>query len=59
MKTVRVMATAALIVGGVVLAIGGAVTASGVGQIRGANLAPTETAETVKENVEYVREQMK
>jgi membrane protein len=50
---------AALIVGAVVLAIGGALTAMGLGQIREANLAPTETAETVKENVEYVKEQMK
>jgi hypothetical protein len=50
---------AALIVGAVVVVIGGVMTAAGVGQIREANLAPTETAETVRENVEYVKEQIK
>jgi len=49
----------ALIVGAVVLAIGGAITAMGVNRIKETELAPTETAETVKENVEFVKEQMK
>ena len=50
---------AALIVGAVVVAAGGALTAMGIGQIRQANPAPTETAESIKENVEYVKEQVK
>jgi hypothetical protein len=49
----------ALIVAVVVLAIGGAVTAMGVKRIQETDLAPTETAETVKENIEYVKEQVK
>ena len=49
----------ALIVGAVVLAIGGAITAMGVNRIRETDLAPKETAETVRENVEFVKEQMK
>lgn len=49
----------ALIVGVVVLAIGGVITAGGVNRIRETDLAPTETAETVRENVEFVKEQMK
>ena len=50
---------AALIVGVVVLAIGGVVTAMGVERIRETDLAPKQTAETVKDNVEFVKEQMK
>lgn len=49
----------ALIVGLVALAIGGAITAMGVSRIRETDLAPKETAETVRENVEFVKEQMK
>jgi hypothetical protein len=49
----------ALIVGLVALAIGGAITAMGVSRIRETDLAPTETAETVRENVVFVMEQMK
>lgn len=49
----------ALIVGVVVLAIGGALTAFGANRVREADLAPKQTAETVKENVEFVKEQMK
>jgi hypothetical protein len=47
------------IVGLVVLVIGGIVTSMGVNQIREANPAPTQTAETVKENVDYLKEQVK
>ena len=50
---------AAGIVAVVVLIIGGAITAMGVNQIKETNLAPTETAETVKENVEFVKEHIK
>ena len=49
----------ALVVALVVLAIGGAITAMGVNRIRETDLAPKETAETVRENVEYVKEQIK
>ncbi|MBW3612583.1 MAG: phage holin family protein [Chloroflexi bacterium] len=49
----------ALIVAVVVLAIGGVVTAMGVKRIQETELAPKETAETVRENVEYVKEQIK
>ncbi|HVM24484.1 MAG TPA: phage holin family protein [Candidatus Limnocylindrales bacterium] len=49
----------ALIVALVVLAIGGAITAMGVKRIQETELAPKETAETVKENIEYVKEQVK
>lgn len=49
----------AVIVAVVVLAIGGVVTAMGVNRIRETDLAPTETVETVRENVEYVKEQVK
>jgi uncharacterized membrane protein YqjE len=47
------------LVGLVVLVIGGIVTSMGVKQIRDANPAPTETVETVKENVDYLKEQVK
>lgn len=50
---------AALLVAVVVLVIGGALTAFGVGRIRETDLAPHQTAETVKDNVEFVKEQMK
>lgn len=49
----------ALIVALVVLVIGGALTAMGVNRIRETELAPKETAETVRDNVEFVKEQMK
>ena len=35
------------------------VTSIGVKQIQSTNMAPTQTAETVRENVEFVKEQMK
>ena len=50
---------AALIVGGIVLAIGAVITSMGVKQVQSTDLAPKQTAETVKENVEFVRESMK
>lgn len=50
---------AALIVAVVVLAIGAVLTMMGVNRIRETNLAPTETAETVKENVDYLKERVK
>ena len=49
----------ALIVAVVVLAVGGAVAYMGVNRIRETNLAPTETVESVKENIEYAKEQVK
>jgi len=42
-----------------VLVIGGAVTSIGVKQMQSTDMAPKQTAETVRENVEFVREQMK
>ena len=50
---------AALIVAVVVMAIGGVVTSMGVKQMQRTELAPKQTAETVRENVEFVKEQMK
>jgi xanthine/uracil permease len=49
---------AALIVGAVVLVIGGLITSMGVSRMRAVELAPKQTAETVRENVEFVKEQM-
>lgn len=50
---------AALIVGAIALVIGGVVTSVGVKQVQTTNVAPTQTAETVSENVEFVKETMK
>jgi membrane protein len=50
---------AALVVAVVVLAIGAVVTSIGVKQVQSTNVAPTQTAETVRENVEFVKETMK
>jgi hypothetical protein len=50
---------AALIVGGIALIIGAVVTSTGVKQVQATNMAPTQTAETVRENVEFVKETMK
>ena len=50
---------AALIVGGVALLVGALVTMMGVQQIRSTELAPKQTAETVRANVEFVKEQVK
>jgi hypothetical protein len=49
----------ALIVAGAALVIGAVVTSVGVKQIQSSELAPTQAAETVRENVEFVKEQMK
>ena len=49
---------AAFLVGVVVLLIGVGLTSSGVARIRAVELAPKQTAETVRENVEFVKEQM-
>lgn len=49
---------AALVVGLVVLVVGALITWSGAGQIRTARLAPTQTAETVRENADFVKEQL-
>ena len=50
---------AALIVGAIVLVIGGVLASTGVKQVQTTNMAPTQTAETVKENVDFVKETMK
>jgi hypothetical protein len=50
---------AALIVGALVVAIGGAIVATGLNRMKETSLAPKQTAETVRENVEFVKEQMK
>jgi xanthine/uracil permease len=50
---------AALIVAIVVMVIGGVITSMGVKQMQSTELAPKQTAETVRENVEFVKEQMK
>ena len=50
---------AALVVGGITLTVGAVVTSMGVKQVQSTDMAPKQTAETVKENVEFVRESMK
>jgi xanthine/uracil permease len=50
---------AALIVGAVALIIGAVITSIGVKQVQATNIAPTQTAETVRENVEFVKETMR
>ena len=50
---------AALIVGAGALIVGAVVTSMGVKQIQSTDMAPTQTAETVRENVEFVKEQIK
>ena len=50
---------AALLVGAVALLLGGIVTSMGVQQIKSTELAPQQTADTVRENVEFVKEQVK
>jgi xanthine/uracil permease len=50
---------AALIVAVVVLAIGAALVSVGMNRMKGTDLAPKQTVETVRENVEFVKEQMK
>jgi putative superfamily III holin-X len=50
---------AALIVGIVVVAVGAVVAYLGVEQVRTTQIAPRQTAETVKDNVEFVKETMK
>jgi xanthine/uracil permease len=50
---------AALVVAVVVLVIGAIVTSTGVKQIQNSNVAPTQTAESVREDVEFVKEHMK
>lgn len=50
---------AALFVGVTAAAIGGVLTSVGVKQVQTTNVAPTLTAETVRENVEFVKETMK
>lgn len=50
---------AALMVGGGVVVIGGVITATGLKQVHRTDMAPTQTAETVRENVEFVKEQIK
>ena len=47
---------AAAIVAVVVLTIGAVLVSIGLKAIRESNIAPTQTAETVKENVEYIKE---
>ena len=50
---------AALIVGGIALVIGAIVTSVGIKQVQSTDMAPKQTAETVRENVEFVKETMK
>lgn len=49
---------AALIVAVVVLAVGAALASTGVKQVQATNIAPTQTAHSVRENVEFVKEHM-
>lgn len=50
---------AALVVGVAAAGIGAVIAMSGVNRMKATDVAPRQTAETVKENVEFVKEQMK
>jgi hypothetical protein len=50
---------AALIVAVVGIGVGAILASSGVKQLQGTDITPTQTAATVRENVEFVKEQMK
>lgn len=50
---------AAFIVGVAALAVGGVVTSIGMKQVQETDLAPNHTVDTVRENVEFVKEQIK
>jgi hypothetical protein len=50
---------AAALVAVVALVVGGLITGTGVKQLQHSDIAPEQTAETVRENVEFVKEQMK
>jgi hypothetical protein len=50
---------AALLVAIVAMAVGGVVAYMGAEQVKTTQMAPRQTAETVKENVEFVKETMK
>ena len=50
---------AALAVGGVVMVLGAIVTTLGARQVQTTDLAPRHTADTVRENVEFVKESIK
>jgi hypothetical protein len=50
---------AALIVGLAALGIGAVVLMTGVKQVQTTSLTPTQTAETMQENVEFVKETLK
>lgn len=50
---------AALIVGVVMAIIAGGLVASGLTKLRNTNSAPEKTAQTMKENVEWAKEQIK
>jgi hypothetical protein len=50
---------AALIVGGIVLAIGAFATSAGVHEIQATDLAPKQAAASIREDVEFLKEQMK
>jgi hypothetical protein len=50
---------AALIVAVVALVIGGVLTSMGVQRVQSTSMAPTQTVETVRENVELVKESIK
>jgi hypothetical protein len=49
---------APLLVGGVVTAVGGAMLARGLRKLRPANLAPRETVRSLKEDKEWLKEQV-
>jgi len=49
----------ALLVGGIAFATGAIVTSAGVKQIQTSDMAPKQTAETIRENVEFVKEQIR
>jgi predicted phage tail protein len=46
----------ALLVGGLAVAVGAVIASTGVRQIHASDLAPKQTAETIRENVDFVKE---
>jgi drug/metabolite transporter (DMT)-like permease len=50
---------AALVVGVAAIAIGAVVASMGVRQVQTTNVAPTQTAESVRDTVEFVKETIK
>lgn len=49
---------AALVIGGIVLAIGGFATSAGITAIQATDLAPKQAAASIREDIDYLKEQI-